>query len=204
MKPLQINCIQAPWYTSDWWIGALSMIITARGPGKGLQNGTSLFLMKSWNNSCEKEPCSISQVRKPLTVYAERTDHRSLRSKGMFSWGRTPFGDQPYFRWLVRSFAADSSTNMSWLGIYIDTLCAHAALSSGFLCVARNWIRKLEISAKMRVNIVPASLTTWLASTSVESFVHEVRHQVLPRDSIPAHRYTEMDVLQGIREESIG
>ena len=179
------------------------MIITGRGPGKGSQNGKSLISMKSWNNSCEKEPCSISQVRKPLTVYAGTTDHRSLRSKGMFSWGRTPFGDQPYFRWLVHSFAADSSTNISWLGIYIDILCAHAALSSEFLCVARSYIRKLEISAKIRVNIVPASLTIWLASTSVESFVHQAQHQILPRDSIPVRRYTKMDVLQGIREGSI-
>jgi len=180
------------------------MIITDRGPGNGLQNGKSLFSMKSSNNSCEKEPCSISQVRKPLTVYAGRTDHRSLRSKGMFSWGRTPFGDQPYFRWLVCSFAADSSTNMSWLGIYIDILCAQAALSSGFLCAARSWIKYVRNSHQNEGECVPISSTIWLASTSVESFVHQAQYQILPRDSIPAHRYTEMDVLQGIREESIG
>ena len=150
MKPLQINHVQASRYTSDWWIGALSMIITDRGPGNGLQNGRSLFSMKSSNNSCENDPCSISQVRKPLTVYAGRIDQRSLRSNGMFSWGLTPFGDQPYFRWLVRSFAADSSTNMSWSGLYIVILCTHAALSSGFLCAARSWIRRSEIIVKIK------------------------------------------------------
>ena len=163
----------------------------------------SLFSMKSSNKSCEKEPCPISQVRKPLVVYAGRTNYRSFRSKGMFSWGWTLFGDQLYFQWLVHSFATDSSTNMSWLGIYIDILCTQAALSSGFLCAARSWIKYIRNNHQNKSECIPTSSTIWLASTFVESFVHQAQHQILPRDSIPAHQYTKMDVLQGIPEEPI-
>src|SRR5437667_7601246 len=51
------------------------MTITERTPGNGLHIGNSFFSMKSSNNSCENDPCSISHAIKPLMVYAGRTDH---------------------------------------------------------------------------------------------------------------------------------
>jgi hypothetical protein len=66
-------------------IGALSMMITDRGSGYGLQSGKTLFLMKSSNNSAENDPWTISHVMKPSIVYAGQRDQRSERLKGLAS-----------------------------------------------------------------------------------------------------------------------
>ena len=60
------------------------MTITEGTPGKGLHIGNSFFSMKSSNNSCENDPCSISHAIKPSMVYAGRTDHLLLRSNRLY------------------------------------------------------------------------------------------------------------------------
>ena len=102
-----------------------------------------------------------------------RKNQPSFTSEVIFSWGWTPFGDQLHFRWLVSSFAADSSTNISWLGVYIDILCAYAVLSSGFLCMACSWIKYIRNSHENAGECILTSSTIWLTSTYVELFVHQ-------------------------------
>ena len=114
------------------------MMITLRGSGYGLQSGKTLFLMKSSNNSAENDPWTISHVIKLSIVYAGQRDQRSEHLKGLASCGVTPTGAQPYFRSAVRSFAADSSINISCSAVHSDSLLIHCVLSLGFCCAACN------------------------------------------------------------------
>ena len=116
------------------------MIITDCGSGYGLQSGKTLFSIKSSNRSAEKDPCTISHVMKPSIVYAGQRDQRSERPKGLASHGVMPTGVQPYFRSMVRSFAANSSMNMSCSAFHSDSLVIHCVFSLGFCCAARNCI----------------------------------------------------------------
>ena len=123
--------------TFDWWIGALSMTIIECGPGNRLQSGRGLFSTNSSKVSMVYEPCLMSHAIKPLTAYAGKRDYRSERLKDLDSWGVIPTSAQPYLRSPVRSFAADSSTRISWSAVQSATLRRHAGRSSGFRWAAR-------------------------------------------------------------------
>ena len=140
------------------------MTITERGSGYVLQSGKTLFSMKSSYNSADNDPWTISHVMKPSIVYAGHRDQRSERPKGLASRGVTPTGAQPYFRSAVRSFAADSSMNISCSAVHSDSLLIHCLLSSGFCCAVRNCIYKSDRRLQKRVRkakcMVPSFVTT--------------------------------------------
>ena len=120
------------------------MIITDLGPGKGLHIGKTLFSINSSNSAAVYDPCLISQVIKPFTVYAGRIDQRSERWRDLISCGVLPTGAQPYFLSAVLSFAADSSRNMSCSAVQSASFHIHMPLSSGFRCAALICIYRLE------------------------------------------------------------
>ena len=110
--------------------------------------------MNSSNNSAVNDPCRIYHVMKPLIVYVERTENRSLCLKGLFSNGVISIGAYPVFLSLVHSFAADSSMKMSWSAAHCDNLCSQAFLSSGFLCAAHICVYMSEIRRKFYFSVM--------------------------------------------------
>jgi len=172
----------AEWYhsTSVRWIGALSITMTDRGSGYGLQSGKTLFLMKSSNNSPENEPWTISHVMKPSIVYAGHRDQRSERPKGLASRGVTPTGAQPYFWSAVRSFTADSSMNMSCSAVHSDSLLIHCLLSSGFCCAAHNCIYKLDLRLQ---NPVRKAKYMYLLFWPLRAFEHALNALLVDLDT---------------------
>jgi len=114
LQTLIISSIAGDISTSEWWIGALSIMIIDLGSGKGLQCGRTLVSKNSSNVAAVNDLCLTSHVINPCMVYAGRIDQRSERWKDLISCGVMPIGAHPYFLCAVLSFAVDSSMNTSW------------------------------------------------------------------------------------------
>ena len=65
---------------------------------KKLYIDKSLFSMKSSNNSCENDSCSISHVIKSSMIYIKRIDHFLLHFNHLYSWDVISINTQSYFR----------------------------------------------------------------------------------------------------------
>jgi hypothetical protein len=63
---------------ASWWTDALSIIITDRGAGKGLQRGKSWSIIKLSNIAPVREPINVVDIIYPSIVYAGRTETLSF------------------------------------------------------------------------------------------------------------------------------